>query len=136
MYFENELKARQLKVTPQRMAILKEIHEYGHISIEELYEHIRIYHPSTSLATIYKNITLLCDSGILREIKAPGYKQKYEINHDKHIHVMCNKCGKLEDLHIDCATLQTHCMQASGYDLNDLSAIFIGICPNCQVTCK
>lgn len=132
MYFENELKTRQLKVTPQRMAILKEIHDYGHISIDELYEKIRIYHPSTSLATIYKNITLLCDSGILREIKAPGYKQKYELNQDRHVHVMCDKCGKLEDLHIDCTALQMNCMQSSGYDLHGLSAIFIGVCPTCK----
>lgn len=132
MYFENELKTRQLKVTPQRMAILKEIYDYGHISIDELYEKIRIYHPSTSLATIYKNITLLCDSGILREIKAPGYKQKYELNQDRHVHVMCDKCGKLEDLYIDCTALQMNCMQSSGYDLHSLSAIFIGICPACK----
>lgn len=132
MYFENELKSRQLKVTPQRMAILKEIDAYGHISVDEIYEKIRNYYPQTSLATIYKNITLLCDSGILREIKAPGYKQKYEINQDKHVHVMCDKCGKLEDLHIDYDKLQINCMQASGYDLHALSAIFIGICPVCQ----
>ncbi len=132
MYFENELKTRRLKVTPQRMAILKEIDIYGHISIEELYEKIRVYYPSTSLATIYKNITLLCDSGILREIKAPGYKQKYELNQSKHAHVMCDKCGKLEDIHIDCVALQTHCMQTSGYNLHSVSAIFMGTCPACQ----
>ncbi|RDU73497.1 hypothetical protein CQA66_02110, partial [Helicobacter aurati] len=70
-------------------------------------------------------------STILREIKAPGHKQKFELSQDKHVHVMCEKCGKLEDLHIDFSSLQNNCMQISGYNLYDVSAVFLGTCPRC-----
>lgn len=52
--FEKILKQNNLKITPQRMAILKEIEKNGHISIEEIYENIKETHPSMSLATIYR----------------------------------------------------------------------------------
>ncbi len=136
MDFEQRLKAKKLKVTPQRMAILKEIEAYGHICIEELYEKIRIRHPSTSLATVYKNIAILCDSGVLSEVKIPGHKQRYEINQSGHIHVMCEKCGALEDLHIDFSDFKHNCINASGYDLSGLSAVFSGVCPKCGSASK
>lgn len=132
MNFEKELKDKKLKVTPQRIAILKEIKCSGHASIEEIYDKIKEHYPSTSLATIYKNVATLCETNILTEIKAPGYKQKYEIRQTSHVHVACEKCGKLEDLHVDFEALKNNCTQASGYSLHDLSAVFIGVCPSCR----
>ena len=103
--FTQDLKAKNLKVTPQRIAILSEIEANGHMDVDELYERIKEFYPSISLATIYKNISALCDANILREIKAPNHKQKYELACDKHIHVACEKCGKFEDLKIDTTKL-------------------------------
>lgn len=120
-----------IAVTPQRIAILKEIESNGHIGIEEVYEKIKKKYPSTSLATVYKNIATLCGTAILREVKAPGHKQKFELSQDKHVHVMCERCGKLEDLHVDFSSLQHNCMQISGYNLYDVSAVFLGTCPRC-----
>lgn len=131
MDFEKELKKKRLKVTPQRLAILREIEQRGHTTIENIYDRILENYPSTSLATIYKNITILCESDILSEVKAPGYKQRYELKSQKHVHVMCEKCGSLEDLYIDYSGLQSLCEEASGYTLNGLSAVFTGTCKKC-----
>ncbi|STQ86725.1 transcriptional repressor [Helicobacter muridarum] len=131
MNFQRELKIKKLKVTPQRIAILKEIESNGHIGVEEIYERIKSKYPSTSLATVYKNVATMCGMSILREVKAPGHKQKFELSRDKHVHVMCEKCGKLEDLHVDFSSLQHKCMQISKYHLYDVSAVFLGTCPDC-----
>ena len=132
MNFEKRLKAKNLKVTPQRISILREIESNGHISIEDIYDKIKWIYPSTSLATIYKNVAIMCETDILSEVKTPGMKQKYEINSTKHIHVTCQKCGKLEDLHVDYSMLQESCKNLSGYDINTFSAVFMGLCPSCK----
>lgn len=131
MNFEISLKEKNLKVTPQRIAILKEIEKSGHISVDDIYENIKKDYPSISLATVYKNITALYEANILREIKPPAQKQRYELSYDHHIHVACEKCGKLEDLRIDISNISNECAKASGYQLYDASAVFIGICPEC-----
>ena len=43
--FEKILKDNHLKITPQRLAILKEIQKFGHISIDEIYENIKESNP-------------------------------------------------------------------------------------------
>lgn len=132
MNFERELKSKRLKATPQRLAILRDIEQSGHATIEGIYDRILANYPSTSLATIYKNVTIMCESDILSEVKAPGYKQRYEIKQKKHVHVMCEKCGKLQDLYIDYSSLQNECEKESGFKLDSLSAVFTGICSECS----
>lgn len=90
-----------MKVTPQRIAILKEIQKMGHPTIEEVYESILKEYPSISLATIYKNIASLCEAGLLKEVKVNMQKQRYEVDCHEHAHLVCTSCGKLEDLTLD-----------------------------------
>ncbi|TLE03472.1 Fur family transcriptional regulator [Helicobacter japonicus] len=132
MSFEKHLKEKQLKTTPQRIAILSQIYSNGHMSVEEIYEQIRSVYPSISLATIYKNINMLCEANILREIKAPKDKQRFELSSDRHLHVYCEKCGKLEDIKLETDYLEYDCGQKSGYSISDISAVLIGLCPTCK----
>jgi len=91
------LEESNLKITPQRLAILKELDQKGHASIEEIYEDIRDFFPSISLATIYKNITALKDENIISEI-CLHQKPKFEITKEPHAHFICKKCGMVEDV--------------------------------------
>ena len=91
------LEESNLKITPQRLAILKELDDKGHASIEEIYETIKEMFPSISLATIYKNINSLKDEGIISEI-CLHQKPKYEIDKEPHAHFVCKQCGHVEDV--------------------------------------
>ena len=91
------LEESNLKITPQRLAILKELENKGHASIEEIYETIKEMFPSISLATIYKNINSLKEEGIISEI-CLHQKPKYELQKDPHAHFICKNCGYVEDV--------------------------------------
>ena len=91
------LEDSNLKTTPQRLAILKELDNKGHASIEEIYETIKEMFPSISLATIYKNINALKEEGIISEI-CLHQKPKFEIEKSPHAHFICKKCGNVEDI--------------------------------------
>lgn len=134
--FTELLHNKNLKTTPQRLAILELIYENGHIGVEEIYQHIKQFQPNISLATVYKNVATLSETDILREVKPPTQKQKYELASDKHIHVSCEQCGKLQDVHVDVGKLLRVCMSKTGYALFDVSAVFIGVCAECQQTQK
>ena len=85
---------------------------------------------------MYKNITSLYEVNLLREIKAPYQKQKYELACDRHIHVACEKCGKLEDVHIELNDAMSRCSDMTNYKLHDVSAVFLGICSDCASKAK
>jgi len=82
--FANLLKEYDLKVTPQRVAIVQEFHKYGHMNIDDLYKNLLDRFPSVSLATIYKNINSMIEKVFLQELKIPNSKTFYELAKNEH----------------------------------------------------
>ncbi|MBZ7972601.1 MULTISPECIES: peroxide-responsive transcriptional repressor PerR [Campylobacter] len=92
------LKKHDLKATPQRLCILKILKRHEHPNIEELYKEIKQEYPSISLATVYKNLNTLREQGLVVEISALNQKTCYDIYEEEHMHIVCSKCGNIEDL--------------------------------------
>ena len=63
--YTNLLKEYDLKVTPQRVAIVEELFKNGHMNIDDLYKKLLSKFPSVSLATIYKNINAMVEKVFL-----------------------------------------------------------------------
>jgi Fur family ferric uptake transcriptional regulator/Fur family peroxide stress response transcriptional regulator len=91
------LKNKELKATFQRMSILEVINRAGHMSVEAIFAEVSKVHPSLSLATVYKNIVLMVEKGVLVEVPITGKKSKYELAKEDHIHLVCTECGEVED---------------------------------------
>jgi len=101
MEFLKLLKTNGLKATPQRVAVLKELDKKMHPTMEEMYSGIKQDHPSMSLATVYKNVNVLREQGIVIEINVPNGKMRYDYLSYPHIHMVCKKCGSVEDMDYD-----------------------------------
>jgi len=128
------LKERGLKATFQRMNILHVVDKHGHMSVESIYEEVIKVHPSLSLATIYKNIILMQENGILVEVPIAGRKSKYELSKTDHMHLICTECGHVEDkmcLEITTQAFDT-LTQAEHFKLNKRQVNLYGICEACQ----
>lgn len=132
MKHEYLLKSHQLKVTPQRIAIIELMHQTGHINIDELYNAIREKFASISLATLYKNVHTMLNVSLIREVKIPGQKTKYEIEKESHAHVMCKICGELKDVPFNPLALLQNATEMNRYVADEISVVISGICPACQ----
>jgi Fur family peroxide stress response transcriptional regulator len=132
MKYEHLLKSHRLKVTPQRIAIIELMQYAGHISIDELYNAIREKFASISLATLYKNVHTMLDVSLIREIKIPGQKTKYEIEKESHAHAMCKICGELKDIPFNPSALIQNTAEMSQYVADEISVVISGVCPACQ----
>lgn len=130
--FEQNLKDSGLKITPQRITILQEIQKAGHATVEEIYENILQIYPSISLATIYKNLISMCEAGIINEIKPPLQKQRYEINHIPHSHLICQTCGSLQDVDINTGKIVELKEIPSDFEVSAMSISIYGICKKCK----
>ncbi|WP_291490586.1 Fur family transcriptional regulator [Desulfurella sp.] len=128
-YLESILNKKNLKVTPQRLHILSLIRQFGHMDIDELYLQIKKNYPYMSLATIYKNISVMVENGILNEIKIAQQKTKYELLADFHAHFICTNCKKIEDLDIDISCILKDFDQAN---VQSVQLQIYGICKTCQ----
>jgi Fe2+ or Zn2+ uptake regulation protein len=123
------LQQTSLKSTPQRLAILKIIDKYGHISIEDIYNKIKNNFPSISLATVYKIINALKDEQILSEIHPQNFKVKFEIKKQPHGHFICKRCNEVYDFE-----LQNVCTPNLDTieDIEDSEVYLYGICKKCK----
>ncbi len=126
------LKKHNLKVTPQRLKIVTMLHTHGHINIEDLFSEIREEFPNVSLATIYKNIHQMTESGLVREVKIPSLKSVYEVAKEPHLHMVCDKCHKVEDIVLGTDKIIEEAEKVSGYKIEESFITLRGICPECR----
>jgi len=126
------LKEHQLKVTPQRLRIIKMLEEHGHLNIDELYKQMLKEFPNVSLATIYKNINQMIENKIIQEVKLPQIKSVYELIKEPHLHMVCNVCFSVQDIMIGTDKIIKEAEKVSGYKIEDSFITFRGVCPKCQ----
>jgi len=129
------LKERGHRLTPQRMAVLKILTaNEGHPSVEQIYECVKVEFPMTSLATIYKTVTLLKEMGEVLELGFSDGSNRYDgIRPDSHPHLICTKCKNIVDLQVATLSgLPQEIAQSTGYQMVSHRLDFFGICPQCQ----
>ncbi|MDR0665953.1 MAG: transcriptional repressor [Campylobacteraceae bacterium] len=134
MNFIHHLKERHLKATPQRISVLKILNRHTHPSIDELYEEIKKEFPTISLATVYKNLNILKQTGMVLEVNANG-KPKLDIYLHPHAHIVCKNCGAVEDADFQKSVYayQQEIEQKSQYKIVqlDVTAV-VDTCRQCQ----
>lgn len=132
--YATRLQASNLKATFQRMRIMEVIDQKGHISLDDIYMKIKAHYPSLSLATIYKNILLMTQKGLLVEVPLESQKSKYELAKEAHIHLICRQCGEVEDVNLLESTSQTlqQLTQKESFQLEKEQINLYGVCKACQ----
>ena len=92
------LKQQGHRITPQRLAIFEFVlSSESHPSSDDVYHAIKKKYPSVSLATIYKNLRLLGDLGLITELNFESQPARYDSNMSPHINVVCPVCGSIVD---------------------------------------
>ncbi len=129
------LRENHYRITPQRLAILKVLAESkGHPSVESIYAQVKSDFPTTSLATIYKNVTVLKELGQVLELGFSDDSNRYDGNKPyDHPHIVCMRCKKILDP--DVAALQDMTQELigeTGFTITHHRLDFFGICPECQ----
>lgn len=87
-----------LKVTPQRIAILEVILSLeNHPSAEKITEYLRITHPNISLGTIYKTLDTFLTKEIIKKVHNDNDFMRYDGILKKHHHLYCSESDRIED---------------------------------------
>lgn len=129
-----ELKQKKFRITPQRKAILLYlIQSPHHPSVEEIYHDLLPNHPSMSLATVYNNLRVLVEEGLVYEMKFSNITSRYDFIGHKHYHVICDNCGKISDVSdIDLKFINQIVHEQTGYTVRSINLEIHGLCPDCQ----
>ena len=70
-----------------------------HPSAETVYAALKTEIPDLSLGTVYRNISLFKQQGLIVSLGTVGGVERYDGNIDPHVHFVCTGCGTVTDLH-------------------------------------
>ncbi len=94
------LKEKGLKVTPQRIAIYDAVVKLkNHPTADNIVDTIKADHPSISVATVYKVLSVLVENGLLQKVKSEKEIMRYDAMLEHHHHLYCSDSERIEDFH-------------------------------------
>ncbi len=123
-----------LKLTKQRQIILEELQKVrSHPAADEVYALVRRRLPRISLATVYRNLEVLAEAGLIQKLTLAGSQKRFDGTVENHYHIRCLKCGRVDDVALELLTLGEEGPDfLNGYQCLGHRLEFLGICPHCQ----
>jgi Fur family peroxide stress response transcriptional regulator len=136
----DRVRERGLKLTPQRIAILRELAgDPTHPTAQELFERLRPSLPTMSFATVYNTLDALASAGLCAALSlAPG-AARFDPNMEAHHHAVCDRCGLIRDISIPTAApasaapppIEEPSVAVPGFTVRSVEKIFRGLCADC-----
>jgi len=126
-------RARGLKVTPQRQCIFGVLHgNEAHPTADAVYAAAAAEMPAISLKTVYQALHDLAAMGEIALLDLGTGSARFDPNvEDRHHHLVCERCGKVRDLHADFGELEVPAGERQGFAVNAAEVVFRGRCAEC-----
>ena len=124
----------KLRMTKQRQLILEELRKVKtHPTADDMYQMLRKRMPKISLGTVYRNLEILSESGIIQKLDIGGTQKRFDADTSTHYHVRCAICGRVADLHLEPdMNVEKEAARLTDFQILRHRLEFIGICPECK----
>ncbi|MFQ5443925.1 MAG: Fur family transcriptional regulator [Nitrospinales bacterium] len=133
---EDYITQNNLKLTRQRRSVLNAFLSCeDHVSVEELYKSVSSIEPKIGLATVYRTLSLLTQSGLATELDFGDGHKRYEHSymHSHHDHMICTQCGKIIEFnHPLIEKFQEEVAKRNSFTITSHKLDIFGICKECR----
>jgi len=129
------LKEKGYKLTPQRVAVLKVLHESGrHITAADIYGRVKAKYPRVNKSTVYRTLELMKELRLVTETDLGGDRLCYHhVEKGHHHHLVCERCGRVIDLDETVLAPLKELLTSKYNFLPEIRHLAIfGYCLNCQ----
>lgn len=124
------LEERGIRASSQRILMLEYLQQNNvHPTADKIFVDLSSKLPTISKATVYNNLKLFLNKGIIKEVNIDNNEVHYDMVMMDHAHFICNKCHKIEDLPVTKMELDTS--EIMGYEINSQDVLLKGICKDC-----
>lgn len=128
------LRQAGLRVTPQRLAVAREVALRNHPTVAQVYEAVRGQYPAISLATVYATLNTMTGRGLVRALPFEG-AIRYDANVDPHANLVCTACGTIADLDLGVdilRLLREQTASRASFHVEQERVDLYGVCAACQ----
>lgn len=122
-----------MRLTTQRQIILEELLKVSsHPTANEVYDMVRKRLPRIGLGTVYRNLELMAESGMILKLEVGGTQKRFDATTKPHYHVRCTVCGRVDDVDMPVQQeINESAAQASHYQILSHHIEFTGLCSDC-----
>jgi len=133
-----QLKMNGVRMTPQRHAILSYLMDsMSHPTADEIYKALSPIYPSISVATIYNNLRLFVEAGLVRELTYGDDSSRFDSDLSDHYHAICKKCGQIVDFEYPpLLEVEKTASRVTGFVVEGHRMEIYGLCSTCNVSTK
>lgn len=123
------------KRSRQRERILSALMETdSHPTADWIYARLKPEFPDLSLGTVYRNLNILVEMGLITRIDNGSSFDRYDARREPHHHFVCEQCGSILDLALPVdAGLEDRISRQTGLTIKRHKIDFFGICTQCLV---
>lgn len=104
----------------------------SHPTANEIYERVRKTDSKISLGTVYRNLALLSEQGVILRIDTEHESVHYDGFTHPHYHFVCNCCGKVYDLSLKPLSAEHEVEEELGCTVSSHTMVFYGKCKDCK----
>ena len=124
------LKEKNLKVTPQRLEVLRYLdNNRTHPTAEQIYSDLKGKNPALSKTTVYNTLELFKEKGLVHALTISSSEQHFDVVITNHHHFLCEKCKRIIDIEVECPYLEK--ILRGGHRIDEVHGYFRGICEEC-----
>lgn len=133
---QRKLKDKGYKLTNQRKAIIEVLFEHKEhfLTAEDIYIKSIEKLPDTNFSTIYRNLSMLEDAGIIHNTQIDGSASVYGLisNMNHHHHIICKNCGKTEAIDFCPLEEMWSRIDNKSFTLTGHKLELYGLCMDCE----
>lgn len=105
---------------------------YDHPTADAIFRRAQERLPQISLATVYRLLKDLVQDGVAQEVKLKNSVTVYDKTTTAHAHLVCDRCGAVEDVFIDGEAFKRSVDKDCKHALRSAQITFDGVCEKCR----
>lgn len=108
-----------------------------HPTANWVYDNVRQEIPNISLGTVYRNLSVLCEDGMVIKLDVGDGTERYDANSKPHYHLYCKTCGCVCDLYMQYEErLDKRAEEENDCRIDYHNLLFCGVCAECTKQLK
>lgn len=129
----------KMKYSKQKDEMLKLLRSgrLNHPCAAEVYAEMKRIMPEIGIATVYRNLNVLVEAGLLLRLTLAGEPDRFDFRLDSHNHAICDKCGEVFDF--ECSSIgdiSKKLLQDNDFKVTTTNIFVRGLCKKCRGACE
>lgn len=132
--WQDALREKGYRLTPQRQLVLEAVTSLGHATVEEILAEVRRTASGVNITTVYRTLELLEEIGLVTHVHLQHASPTYHATDigPEHVHLVCRGCHRIIEEPVDIVQpVVREAARRHGFTVDVTHLAVFGLCRAC-----